>query len=392
MPNISSQGLSNVMVAVVDNGVYAHDDLPLHADSFDAHSGLGSSKIYGDHGTAVTGFIGAIANNGKGIAGVASGVKIMPISICYSADATRLEIQPSTSEEFANAIRYAANRGARVINNSWSFSGSLPMSDINGAIAYAQSKGCVVVFSSGNDSGIVAQPQAGAPTSTLVVGAIEPDGSRAYFSNYGSSLDVIAPGTGIWTTTVSNGYYAPSGTSFAAPQISAVAALILAKNPTLTQQQVVGIIERSTGTGKIGGYSYTTTSGRTNGTWNNQMGHGLVDASLALTMTPPSPQAPRVPSLVIEPGYTHPIKVRVGNHISGATYEWDTAGQIVERGADYVLIYIPPTNSSGTARVRAQMVIAGVSSAWSSYLSIVRPYLLPIAKEKEDGGITPSEV
>lgn len=84
---------------VVDNGVYNnHDDLHLYNVSYNAHTGGIPSGLYGDHGTKVAGVIGATANNGKGIAGVASGVKIMPISICYTDN--ELGIAASTTTNF----------------------------------------------------------------------------------------------------------------------------------------------------------------------------------------------------------------------------------------------------------------------------------------------------
>lgn len=127
--------INDIIVAVVDNGVYNnHDDLHLYNVSYNAHTGGIPSGLYGDHGTKVAGVIGATANNGKGIAGVASGVKIMPISICYTDN--ELGIAASTTTNFANAIRFAANtnNGARVINNSWSFDTSSPISEINNAV------------------------------------------------------------------------------------------------------------------------------------------------------------------------------------------------------------------------------------------------------------------
>lgn len=114
--------INDIIVAVIDNGVYnGHDDLPLHNVSYNAHTGESSSGLYGDHGTMVAGIIGATTNNGRGIAGVASGARIMPVSICYTEDGTTLGIPASTTTHFANAIRFAADNGARIINNSWSF-------------------------------------------------------------------------------------------------------------------------------------------------------------------------------------------------------------------------------------------------------------------------------
>jgi subtilisin family serine protease len=271
MTDFSFPNIGNVIVAVVDNGIYNdHDDLPLHTVSYNAHTGGSTSGLYGDHGTMVAGIIGASTNNNQeGIAGVASGVKIMPISICYSDDGARLGISASTSTHFANAIRFAANNGAHVINNSWGFSGASPMSDINNAITYAHGKGCVVFFCSMNNNGPVSQPQAGAPSQTLVVGAIDRTGSRASYSNYGSSLDVVAPGSNIWTTTWMGGYTnSYSGTSFAAPHVSGIAALILSKNPNLTSHQVSDIIE---------------ITASNSSSWNNQTGRGLVNAHAAVS-------------------------------------------------------------------------------------------------------------
>lgn len=289
--------IDDIIVAVVDNGVYAnHEDLPLYHVSYNAHTGGNTSGLYGDHGTLVAGVIGATTNNNKGIAGVASGVKIMPISICYTADGQRLGIPASTSTEFANAIRFAANNGAKIINNSWSFSTSSPMSEINNAINYAHSNGCIVVFASGNDSGAVSQPAAGAPSATLVVGSIKQDGYKASYSNYGSSLDLVAPGSNIWTTTWTGGYSSVSGTSVAAPHVSGIAALIWARNPNLKAWRVRDIIEQSVQ--KVGLNEYLSVEVRLNGSWNQFFGYGLINAYVAASAA--TGQAPSSPIINIE--------------------------------------------------------------------------------------------
>lgn len=289
--------IDDIVVAVIDNGVYAnHEDLPLYNVSYNAHTGTTPSGLYGDHGTWVAGIIGATTNNSKGVTGIASGVKIMPISVCYKKDAERLGITASTSTKFANAIRFAANNGAKVINNSWSFSTSSPMSEINNAIIYAHSKGCVVVFSSGNDSGAVSQPAAGAPSATLVVGSIKQDGYKASDSNYGSSLDLVAPGSDIWTTDWTGGYDNPSGTSFAAPHVSAIAALIWARNPNLQAQRVRNIIEQSVQ--KVGSNEYISDNERLNGSWNRFYGYGLINAYTAVSAA--TGQTPSAPMIDIE--------------------------------------------------------------------------------------------
>lgn len=296
--------IDDIIVAVVDNGISnSHPDLPLYGISYDAHNGKTPSVLYGDHGTKVAGVIGATANNGKGIAGVAPGVKIMPVSICYTKDGEKLGISASSATKFANAIRFAANNGARIINNSWAFETTSPIPELNDAISYAISKDCIVVFASGNDSGAVSQPAAGAQSATLVVGAIEKDGYKADFSNYGSSVDVAAPGTNIWTTSPGGGYTCVSGTSFAAPHVAGIAALIWAIDPDIQAWRVRDIIEQSTK--KEGGFEFEITDIRRNGLWNQYVGYGLVDAYMALSAASGStPATPVVKSTLseVDPG------------------------------------------------------------------------------------------
>lgn len=294
--------INDIIVAVVDNGVYNnHEDLPLYSVSYDAHTGKSPSVLYGDHGTKVAGVIGATANNGKGIAGVASGVKIMPISICYTDN--ELGIAASTTTNFANAIRFAANNGARVINNSWSFETYSPIPELNNAITYAHGKGCIVVFASGNNNGAIQQPMAGANSATLVVGAIDRNGAKSDFSGYGSSLDVVAPGRDIWTTDVTGGYACVPGTSYAAPHVSGIVALIWATDPDLPVWRVRNIIEQTTR--KVGGNAYDIDPVRLNGLWNQFVGYGLVDAYAAVSaVSGPAPTAPRIGTSLseVEPG------------------------------------------------------------------------------------------
>lgn len=117
-----------------------------------------------------------------------------------------------------------------------------------------------------------------------MVGASDRNGEKADFSRYGDQLDVVAPGVDIMTLGFNDngtyGYPPVSGTSFSAPQVAAVAALMLSVNPNLTNTEVNDIIEQTAR--KVGQYSYTTTADRPNGTWNTYMGYGLVDATAAV--------------------------------------------------------------------------------------------------------------
>ncbi|MDR2936330.1 MAG: S8 family serine peptidase [Rikenellaceae bacterium] len=309
---------SGITVAVLDTGVdLGHPDFAgnIHSLSYDSEVGGTSTQIIkGDHGTAVAGIIGARMNNKnvngnyEGIAGVAPNAKIMSVS--NSMASTTL-----SREKRANGINWAWQHGADVINNSWSSTTYHQVIDdaIDDAVRYGRgNKGCVVVFASGNDNLATVSYPASLPN-VIAVGAISfngmrkspstPDGEN-WGSNYGTALDVVAPGVFIPTTDIRGnaGYNPPSpggrvdytdlnytrwfnGTSAACPHVSGIAALILSQNPSLTQNQVADIIESTAQ--KVGGYSYATTSGRPNGTWNTQMGHGLVDAYAALQDTPP---------------------------------------------------------------------------------------------------------
>lgn len=285
-----TSGSEDIVIAVIDQGVpINHPDLNV---SFihDANTQTDTQIIYGNHGIACAGIISAQANNGIGIAGIAPNCKLMSIS-------TNLSVAAVTY-----AIRYAADNGADIISNSWG--NEVDMPTVNTAIKYAlqngrNGKGCVVVFSAGNDNASCVNYPKEADPDIIVVGAMSPsaerksptssDGEYWWGSNYGTALDVMAPGVLIYTTDLLgvDGYeydsdYTPDfhGTSSACPHVAGIAGLILSMNPNLTQKQVAHAIE--TTARKVGNYDYALTPERENGTWNNEMGYGLVDAYAAV--------------------------------------------------------------------------------------------------------------
>lgn len=293
-----SQG-SGVKVAVLDQGVdTTQNDLigNLSPLSFDTQTIGGGPSVFVNgrsHGTQVAGIISAIKDNNLQIVGVAPLSKIMSVSHEFL-------FTPNISAELASGISWAYQNGADIINNSWGDLGGMFYNQIystmlEDAITNAMNigrnnKGTLIVFASGNyayNNAVMDYP-GNFSENILTVGAIDSNGSRSiwpqYFraSGYGVKLDVVAPGSNILSTYPNNTTYFDNGTSMATPYVSGVCALVLSANPCLTGQKVRDIIELTSQ--KVGGYSYTTTAGRPNGTWNNEMGYGLVDAYAAVQM------------------------------------------------------------------------------------------------------------
>jgi len=292
--NDMSLGSSDVSIAVIDQGVeLTHPDINLTGYCYDTINGSVPSIVRGNHGTACAGIITAQTHNNLGVAGIAPYSKVMSIS-------HTLTYRPNIGQELANGFSSAWTHGAAVISNSW---GGVPQSQIledaiQDALDLGRSgKGCVVVFAAGNDNtGTVSYP-ASAIDDIIAVGAMSPDGKRKdpstidgetwWGSNYGAALDIVAPGVKIPTTdrTGSAGYNTSgdyhltfNGTSSACPHVAAVAALVISVVPTLSQQQVVEAI--LTSTYKLPSYSFPTT--KTYGTWNQEVGYGLLNAKAAI--------------------------------------------------------------------------------------------------------------
>jgi len=264
--SIISQGSSIIKVAVIDSGVEtSHSDLYNILPGWDAETGTAPNFVSHSHGTSVSGFIGAIPNNYSCVAGIAYGVQILPVSFRVNS----LGSITSSSTVMRDAINYAVSNGASIINCSWHYGNPI----VGAAIADALNNGCIVVFASGNTNSAVTYP-ANSDARILVVGAINENGQRWYNSNYDNALDIVAPGEYVASTSTSNGIMIGSGTSLAAPQAAAVAALIRSINPHFKPHQVTTLIEKTAK--KLPSYPFSFT--RPNGTWDSQVGYGLLNA------------------------------------------------------------------------------------------------------------------
>ncbi|MEP6646789.1 MAG: S8 family serine peptidase [Saprospiraceae bacterium] len=207
------------------------------------------------HGTHVSGIIAAERNNDLGINGIADNVAVMALKVVPDGD--------ERDKDVANAIRYAVDNGAEVINMSFGKGYSPEKFLVDDAVKYASKHDVLLVLGAGNESTNV-DVKPGFPNDTyakkslfgpreaknfVTVGALSPDGGEqaiAEFSNYGKKgVDVFAPGVYIYSTTPDGNYEYASGTSMSSPVVAGVAAMIRSRYPKLSAPQVKGILIKS---------------------------------------------------------------------------------------------------------------------------------------------------
>ncbi len=306
---------TGITVAVIDTGYRPHVDLAANivsgydfiADTFVSNDGdardadardPGDAIVAGEcgsgyptqdqssswHGTHVAGTIAAVTNNGSGVAGVAFGAKVQPVRVLGKCG--------GYTSDIADAIVWASGgtvtgvpanaTPARVLNLSLGGSGTCDTTTQT-AINSARSRNAVVVVAAGNSGANAANYSPASCTGIVTVAAVNRSGGRAYYSNYGSVVEVAAPG-GDMTSSSANGilstlnagatapgadayaYY--QGTSMATPHVAGVVALMLAKNASLTPDQVITMLQ---------------STARTFPATCSQCGSGIVDAAAAVT-------------------------------------------------------------------------------------------------------------
>lgn len=201
------------------------------------------------HGTHVAGIIGALRGNGIGIDGIAANVRIMALRAVPDGD--------ERDKDVANAIRYAVDNGAHIINMSFGKGFSPRKRLVDDAVRYADDHGVLMVHAAGNDGEDIDQGD-NFPTAVyddgsrarnwIEVGAAswQVDSLAATFSNFGqNSVDVFSPGVDILSTVPGSEYDREDGTSMAAPVVSGVAALLMGYFPGLDASDVRSIILES---------------------------------------------------------------------------------------------------------------------------------------------------
>ncbi len=256
-------GSNDVLVAIIDTGIdYNHEDLQEQMWRNPGESGDGKENNgvdddnngYKDdyrgwnfvfnnndpydnnqHGTHCAGMVGAVGNNGKGIAGVNWRVKMMAIKFLDQNGS-------GTTEDAAEAIIYSTKMGAKVLSNSWG--GGENSRTLQDAIQYASDRGVLFIAAAGNESSntdrVANYPSTYQVPNVVAVASSDRNDALSSFSNYGRyTVDLAAPGSSILSAQPLNRYQLLSGTSMATPHVAGVAALIWAQYPTLTMHQVL---------------------------------------------------------------------------------------------------------------------------------------------------------
>lgn len=280
----TTTGDEDLIVAVIDTGVNAYhpelQGLVLTELGYDFVNDSNDSSDQRGHGTAVAGSITANTNNGAGISGISWNTKILPLKVFPENDG-------ASYIDIAEAVVYAVESGADIINLS--LGGPSYSNSLNSVFQYAWEEGCVIIASAGNESNSVVNYPAGFG-SVISVSATDKEDLLASFSSYGDTVEISAPGQSIVSLTSSGGYGYWSGTSFSAPVVSGVTALVMSAKRSLTNQEVKDILLNTSvdlgAAGKDGVY-----------------GHGRVNA-LAAVLAALENGSPTPDPIRIEPHFT----------------------------------------------------------------------------------------
>jgi thermitase len=275
----TARGSSSVVIAVVDTGVQrTHPDLDAKiVPGYDYVQNDSAPDDGNGHGTHVAGTAAAETNNATGGAGTCPDCRIMPVRVLDNNGS-------GTLANVAKGITYAADNGAQVINLSLGGGGT---STLQQAVDYAAGKGAFLACAAGNsNTSSTSSAYPGAYANCFAVASTTSSDARSSFSNYGSWVEVAAPGSSIYSTWINGGYNTINGTSMAAPHVAGLAGLLAAQGLTGTQSRdrICSTADKITGTGSL---------------WTC----GRINAAAAVGGSAPPPPPPPSGSAIVNGGF-----------------------------------------------------------------------------------------
>jgi serine protease len=323
---------NGAVVAVLDTGITSHPDLNANvvggydfvSDATAARDGNGrdaNPQDEGDwyaagecgqtkaansswHGTHVAGTVAAVTGNATGVAGVAPNAKVVPVRVLAKCGGLLSDIADAIVWASGGAVTgIPANPNpARVINMSLGGAGTCGTTYQN-AINAAVNRGTTMVVAAGNESQNAANSRPANCSNVVAVGASDPNGGLSYYSNYGSTVDLTAPGGDVrtagggilstlntgTTTPAAAGYAFYQGTSMATPHVAGLAALMTAAKPALTPSQVESTLKQGTRPMPAG--------------CSLGCGAGLSDATATMALVAGGSTPPPSGNLLLNPGF-----------------------------------------------------------------------------------------
>ena len=367
-----TSGSHEVIVAVLDTGIdWTHPDLAdnmwSNADGYHGYNfiddnwypmddnihgyddGEWQANTYTYHGTHVAGIVGAVTDNNEGMAGLAQ-VRLVAVKVMN-------ESGEGTDAMVASGIEWAVEVAhADIIVMSLGVDGE--SISLRREVNAASEAGVVMVAAAGNEgTSVVSYPAAYGPV--IAVGATDSSDRRASFSNYGTSLDVMAPGVSIYSTQAGESYQYLSGTSAAAPHVAGVAALMMSVNSMLTPEEIGSAINQTATDVSQTGFDPTT-------------GWGIVNAFDAVEeVSGPRVRITNLPGFV-EPNSTYSISWMVSGGdpgvIENTTLRWGESISSISHSTEYfsgrtwqifTVDDLPSLDRNGTLYLQAYATVDG---------------------------------